>query len=180
VAGGKELGLVKQFSARCLLEALTIVSLGRKGRPTGEQLERLPMPAAWALFLADVERHPIDHVEVTVAGGGKDWRHRWQGSTEPTEACASWSLDVAVHEPSGTSCRLRVSGRQEVSAAPLEMILLTDTLRTYAQHWARHGDASDGMVGPLGIVGTSGAVDSPPPPSLTTWAASGDDFSKAA
>jgi UDP-GlcNAc:undecaprenyl-phosphate GlcNAc-1-phosphate transferase len=168
VAGGKELELVKQFSAKCLLDALAIVSVGRKARPTGEQLERMPLPAAWALFLADVERHQIDDVEVTVAGSGSEWRHRWQGSTESPESAASWSLDVAVREPSGATCRLRVSRRQEPSSNRLEMILLTDTLRTYAEHWARQSDSPDSAAG------------SAAPTSLTTTAGSGDDLARAA
>ncbi|HWB13794.1 MAG TPA: MraY family glycosyltransferase [Pirellulales bacterium] len=168
LAGGKELGLVKQFSARCVLDGLAILSLGRKARPTGEQLEHLPLPAAWALFLADVERHQIDDVEVTVAGGEHDWRHQWRGSADSPESVASWSLDVAVREPSGASCRLRVTRRQEPSASPLEMILLTDTLRTYAEHWARQSDSPDS------------AVRAEAATSLTTSAPSRDDLKRAA
>jgi UDP-GlcNAc:undecaprenyl-phosphate GlcNAc-1-phosphate transferase len=168
VAGGAELTLVKQFSARCLLDALAIISLGRKARRTGEQLDRLPLPAAWALFIEDVERHQIDDLEVTVANGGNDWRHRWRGPADRRESLASWSLDVAVREPSGATCRLRVTRRQEASAAPFEMILLTDTLRTYAEHWARHHDALES------------AVRQQAPMSLTTTTASGDDLRKAA
>ncbi|HEV3345243.1 MAG TPA: MraY family glycosyltransferase [Pirellulales bacterium] len=156
VAGGAELTLVKQFSARCLLDALTMLSLGKKARTTGDQLDRLPLPAAWALFLDDVERHQIDDLEVMVAGGGSDFHHRRRGSAELPESLASWSLDVAVHEPLGATCRLRVTRRQEASAAPLEMILLSDTLRTYAEHWAKHHDELDS------------AVRQQAPPSLTT------------
>jgi len=73
---------------------------------------------------------------------------------------------VAVREPSGATCRLRVTRRQDASAAPFEMILLTDTLRTYAEHWARHHDALDSAVHQQA--------------SLTTTTASGDDLAKAA
>ncbi|HEV3004963.1 MAG TPA: MraY family glycosyltransferase [Pirellulales bacterium] len=168
LAGAVELELLKQFVTRRMLDSLAIVSIGKKRRVSPEQLDRLPLPAAWALFLADVERHQIDELELTVAGGGNDWRHFWQGPLDPSETVASWSLDVAVREPSGTSCRLRATIRQGPPAAPYQLLLLGDTLRAYAGHWARHSDALGSVLRPVA------------PPTLTITPMSGDDLAKAA
>jgi UDP-GlcNAc:undecaprenyl-phosphate/decaprenyl-phosphate GlcNAc-1-phosphate transferase len=168
LAGDRELALVKQFITNRMLDTLAIVSAGKKHRLSSQQLDRLPLPAAWAIFLADVERHQIDELEMTVIEGGNDWQHHWRASQMPAETLASWSLDVSVRQPSGATCRLRATTRQAAASAPVELLLLSDTLRSYAEHWAKNAAGLGQSFHQLG------------PTNLTTDPASGDDLARAA
>lgn len=168
LAGDRELALVKQFITNRMLDALAMVSAGKRHRLSSQQLDCLSLPAAWAMFLADVERHRIDELEMTVAEGGNDWQHHWRTSQVPAEMLASWSLDIFVGQPSGATCRLRATMRQAAASAPVELLLLSDTLRTYAEHWAKNSadlNRSSHQFGPA---------------NLTTNPASGDDLARAA
>jgi hypothetical protein len=168
MAGVREVALLKQTAAKCLIDALAAVSLGRKSGPSPEQLDGLPVPAAWALFLADIEDHEVDELELTLEGGGADWRHHWRRPMVHSPAARSWSLDVSVNETDGTNCRLRATTRKRAASAPLDLFLLGNTLRVYAEHWAKNSED----------LGNTLRHDASM--CLTTLPASGDHLSKAA
>lgn len=168
MAGVREIALLKQTAAKCLIDTFAVISLGRKSGPSPEQLDGLSVPAAWALFLGDMERQQIDELELSVVGGENHWQHRWCAAIHTSAESRSWSLDVAVHESGGKSCRLRATTRKGAVSAPVELFLLSNTLRVYAEHWAKNSEA-------LGVT-----LGHDAPMSLTTLPASGDDLSKAA
>lgn len=168
MAGVREVALLKQAAAKCLVDAFAAICSGRKSGPSPEQLDALAVPAAWALFLADIEHHEVDELELTLEGGEADCRHHWCRPMIHSSTARSWSLDVFVIETDGTNCRLRATTRKRAAWAPLDLFLLGNTLRVYAEHWAKNSaDLGDALRHDASL-------------SLTTRPTSGDDLSKAA
>ena len=169
LAGAAEFELLGQVLARRMLDAVSTVSVGEKVRhsPRSAQLEKLPIPTAWAMFLADMDEREVAELELTIAGED-GFRHQWRPASAPSENAVMWSCDVVVHGPSGKNCRLRASAREGAATEPLNWLSLSDTLRVYAGHWVNHADA------------LANAVGRDTPRDLTSEPITGDDLAKAA
>jgi hypothetical protein len=142
LVAASEFELLRQFASRRLLDLLATVSLGGLSRrcPRPDELDRLPIAAAWPRFLAHMELHQVEELELTVTGRMASMTHSWRSSMISTDGRAPWSLDLLVGGPAGASCRLRVGACTGGATAPLKWLLLTEAVRTYASHWARHAD----------------------------------------
>ncbi|HVA51717.1 MAG TPA: MraY family glycosyltransferase [Pirellulales bacterium] len=170
LAGRRELELVCEVAARSMLRLLTITASGSGPSAGGRQSElgRLPLPSAWAMFLADMQAFQVELVEMTIAGLAHGPPQTWQVALAPCDVADLWSVEVDFRGAGGESCRLRVGVRDGAATAPLHWLALQDRLRMYATHWARHAAA-------LGA-----ALGTGPRRGLTIVPAPGDDLAKAA
>ena len=166
--GNQELDLAGRFLARRLLDVLSIVSAGRltRGLPTAEQLAQTPLSAVWAMFIAELELHLVDHLELTSTAAGGAWRHQWRRGPLGDEP-RSCAIEVGFRGASGGDCRLRAMLSEGAWDQPLNWLSLREVLRVYGQHWADH-------AGRLAHLTDTG------PPRLTIGPAGGDDLKQAA
>ncbi|HJT35893.1 MAG TPA: MraY family glycosyltransferase, partial [Pirellulales bacterium] len=166
--GNHELDLAGQFLARRLLDVLSIVSAGRLTRslPTAEQLDQSPLSAVWAMFIAELELHQVEHVELSGAAAGGAWRHQWRRSQSDAEP-RPWAVEVSFRGASGADCRLRAVVSEGAGDHPLNWLSLMEVLRVYGQYWADHFDQLLGL-------------DRGGEPSLTIGPPTSDDRRRAA
>lgn len=171
LAGAPEMELMSELAARRLLGTLSRLSAGRGLRkyPRPAEIGKLSLPTAWAMFLAEMQIHLVEDLDLTIEGGGANrWRYQWKGSPAPADEVVLWSIDIAFQGPAGERCRLHAATREGAATAPLNWLALSDRLRIYAEHWAKHAHELDGAL----LRETSRG--------LTIAPASGDDLAKAA
>lgn len=170
--GHYEVELVGQKFAGSVLNLFARFSAGRftRGLPTLAELEQMHPAAAWARFIAEIELHAVERLELSLCDPhGDQRRHDWAAARTPRQIPELWTLEATCDAPAGGWCRLRAVLREGQGTYPLNWLSLSDVLRLFGRHWAAHPEQIQRSAVSLADEGR-----------LTTLPLSRDDLASAA
>jgi UDP-GlcNAc:undecaprenyl-phosphate GlcNAc-1-phosphate transferase len=139
--GHYEVELVGQIFAGSVLNLFARFSSGRftRGLPTLAELEQMHPATAWASFVAELELHAVERLELTFCDPrGVHGRHEWESPRSLQPMAERWTLEAACDSPANGWCRLRAMLPEGRGTHPLNWLSLLDVLRLFGRHWAAH------------------------------------------
>jgi hypothetical protein len=139
--GQSEVELAGQALARCVLVLVARLSAGRLTRslPSLAELEQMQPPVAWAMFVAEIELHSVERLELTLADRcGEERRRDWETASGRHRRPERWTLEVASDSPLQSQCRMRALLRESQATDPLNWLSLLDVLQLFGRHWSAH------------------------------------------
>lgn len=161
--GHYEVELVGQLFAGGMLNLFARYSTGRftRGLPTLAELEQMHPVTAWAKFVAELELHAVERLELALCDPhGNHGQHDWEATGKPSQTAEHWTLEATCDSPAGGWCRLRAILGQGQGSHPLNWLSLLDVLRLFGRHWAAHPEQIQRLA--LRLAGESGATALPP------------------
>jgi hypothetical protein len=170
--GQSEVELAGQALARCVLTLTARFSAGRLTRalPSLADLEQMAPSAAWGRFVAEIELHSVERLELVLGGSDFDERRQdWESAADLHRCAEVWTIEVACDGPEENWCRLRALLREGQAERPLNWLSLLDVLRLFGRHWSAHPEQIPPPA--LRIVRGDG---------LTSVRLAGDDLRRAA
>jgi UDP-GlcNAc:undecaprenyl-phosphate GlcNAc-1-phosphate transferase len=147
--GHYEVELAGQALARKVLHLFARLSSGRFTRalPTLAELEQMQPSTAWARFVAEIEVHAVERLELSLRDPqGEQSLHEWEAASKERRSPEVWTLEAACDSPAGGSCSIRAVLGEGQGTHPLNWLSLLDVLRLFGRHWAAHPDRIQGPV----------------------------------